>query len=463
MRSRAVPNAGCKRFGGTLFRSNHRFALILIMQLGAAAWMLAYNAAVAANPVSALPDAKDHRAGELEIKPVQHDFRQVAQFARSAPLTITVTNKSKSVSITFSRIASAAPFEFQSDECSGTPLAPGKSCHVEMVFSPYRIGKARQNPALIFADSAKNSPQHVELEGFGIPPSPMPTATPTMTPTPPPGATPTVTMTATPTITATPKPAFFGHVMSGANPVASSSVAVWAPGTTGYGTGATQFPNTTSTSANDGSFYSGIFSCASETQIYVTAQGGDAGRAANSSLANSSLMMMAAVGACDTIGFGASSFVVNEVTTAGSVYALAQFLSTSTPGSVGAPASDATGLAEAFGTVADLVDPRAGTALSGASQETLNSIANALAACVQTDGASSPACTELFDCALPGAVFSAGACTGGTGSVTDTLTAALSIALNPASVSVDGVFDVSTKAAVYSPALSSAPPDWSLP
>ena len=280
-----------------------------------------------------------------------------------------------------------------------------------------------------------------------------------MTPTPPPGATPTTTRTATPTITPTPKPAFSGHVMRGANPVASSSVAVWAPGTTGYGMGATQFPNTASITANDGSFYSGIFACPSDTtQIYVTAQGGSAGGGANSTL-----MMMAAVGACDTIGFGASGFVVNEVTTAGSVYALAQFLSTSIPGTVGAPASDATGLADAFGTLANLVDPRGGTALSGASQETLNSIANALAACDRTGGASSPACTELFDCALPGAVFSAGACSGGTGSITDTLTAALSIALNPSSVSVDGVYDVSTKATVYSPALTSPPPDWSLP
>ncbi len=429
------------------------------MLLSAAAWMVANNAAVAANPVSALPDAKDHRAGELEIKPVQHDFGQVDQFAHSAPLTVTATNKSKSASITFSRIASAAPFPIQSDGCSGTPLAAGQTCHVEMVFSPYRIGKARQNPALIFIDSARNSPQKVELEGFGIPPSPPPTATPTMTPTPPPGATPTTTRTATATITPTPKPAFPGHVMGGANPVAGSSVAVWAPGTTGYGTGATQFPNTASTTANDGSFDSGIFACPSDdTQIYVTAQGGNAGGGANTSL-----MMMAAVGACDTIGFGANSYVVNEVTTAGSVYALSQFLITSTPGIVGAPASDAAGLADAFATLASLVDPGTGTALSGASQETLNSIANALAACNQTDGASSPACTELFDCALPGAVFSAGACTGGTGSVTDTLTAALSIALNPASVSVDGIYDVSTKAAVYSPALTSAPPDWSLP
>jgi hypothetical protein len=434
--------------------------LILAGLLIAAVWMVAYDATVVADPVDTQRDSNEHRAGELEIKPQKHDFGQVARYAHSAAFTITATNKSRSASISFGRIASVAPFMIQSDECSGTPLVAGKSCAVDVVFNPYKTGKDKQNPALIFTDSAKNSPQHVTLEGFGLPPSPIPTATPTMTPTPPPGATPTATRTFvfTPTITATPKPSFFGHVLGGANPVAGSSVGVWAPGTTGYGMGATEFPGTASTTASDGSFYSGIFSCASETQIYATAHGGNAGGGTNSSL-----MMMVGVGACDTIGFSVSSYVVNEVTTAGSVYALAQFLSTTTPGMVGAPASDATGLAGAFATLADLVNPRTGTALSGAAQETLNSIANALAACNQTDGASSPVCTELFDCALPGAVFSAGACSGGTGSVTDTLSAALLIALNPSSVSVDGVFDVSTKASVYSPALTAAPPDWSLP
>ena len=96
-------------------------------------------------------------------------------------------------------------------------------------------------------------------------------------------------------------------------------------------------------------------------------------------------------------------------------------------------------------------------------QQNLNSIANALAACNQTNGASSPACTELFDCALPGAVFSSGACSGGTGSVTDTLSAALSIARDPAGVSVAGINDVASKSGAYSPALASAPNDWSMP
>jgi len=83
-----------------------------------------------------------------------------------------------------------------------------------------------------------------------------------------------------------------------------------------------------------------------------------------------------------------------------------------------------------------------------APQRNLNTIANALAACVQSPGASSSGCTELFDCALPGAVFSAGACTGGSGSISDTLDAALSIALHPAEVSIGGVNNTAAKSPV---------------
>ncbi len=194
----------------------------------------------------------------------------------------------------------------------------------------------------------------------------------------------------------------------------------------------------------------------------MSAQGGDAGGGSNSSL-----MMMAALGPCSSISI---PVIVNEVTTAGSVYALAQFLSTTSSGAVGAPSTNATGLANAFTNVDDLVNVSSGTALSTtpggagtAPRQNLNSIANALAACVQTNGASSAQCMELFDCALPGAVFSSGACSGGVGSVTDTLAAALSVALNPVSVSVSGVNDVATKAALFSPSLASAPNDWSMP
>jgi streptogramin lyase len=237
-------------------------------------------------------------------------------------------------------------------------------------------------------------------------------------------------------------------------------VTLWEAGASGYGTGAIQLG--TATSNADGSFIIPVTCSSASAQIYLTAQGGNAGGGGNSSL-----MMMAALGPCDSISI---PVVVNEVTTSASVYALAQFLSTVSYGTIGAPSTNAVGLANAFATAANLANVRSGTALSAtpagagtAPQQNLNSIANALAACDQTSGSSSSQCTELFDCALPGAVFSSSACSGGTGSVANTLAAALSIALDPAGVSVAGVYDVASKAALYSPPLASAPDDWSMP
>jgi streptogramin lyase len=253
-------------------------------------------------------------------------------------------------------------------------------------------------------------------------------------------------------------------VTGGVTPVSGSDVALWEAGTNGYGTGATQL-GSTATSAADGSFAVALASCPSaSTQIYLTAKGGNAGGGINDSL-----MMMAALGPCGSINFS-TPVIINEVTTAGSVYALSQFLNTTSSGKVGAPATNAAGLADAFGNAANLMSVASGSALSTtpggagtAPQDNLNSIANALGACVQTSGSASANCKELFACALPGAVFNSGACTGGTGSLADTLTAALSIARNPAGVSVAGVNDVATKAALFSPALASAPNDWSMP
>jgi hypothetical protein len=258
-----------------------------------------------------------------------------------------------------------------------------------------------------------------------------------------------------------------GHVMGGLSPVSGSAVEMWAAGTSAsYGTGAVEFGSTSS--AADGSFsLEGICPDAAgggSAQVYLTAQGGNAGGGANSNL-----MMIAAVGPCDEILPSHNIVIINEVSTTGAVYSLAQFLSTTSSGTIGAPSTNSTGLVNAFINVTNLVDLPSGAALTTtprggtAPQKNLNSIANALAACVQTNGAASAPCTELFDCTLPGAMFSVGACTGGTGSVADTLAAALSIALNPSRVSVAGINDLAGKAAVFSPALLSAPNDWSMP
>jgi secreted trypsin-like serine protease len=104
---------------------------------------------------------------ELKLKPDKHDFGPVVARASSAPLTVTVTNKSRIDSITFTSIVAAETFSIQSDKCSGSPLAPGRSCKVEVVFHPLVTGKVNDHNALTFTDSAQNSPQHIELDGQG--------------------------------------------------------------------------------------------------------------------------------------------------------------------------------------------------------------------------------------------------------------------------------------------------------
>ena len=104
----------------------------------------------------------------LKFKPDQHDFGKVAVTHASAPLTITVANKSQSAPINFTSIVAGENFSIETDKCSGSQLPPGGSCKVEVVFRPISIGSVSDTSALIFTDSAPDSPQGVELDGQGI-------------------------------------------------------------------------------------------------------------------------------------------------------------------------------------------------------------------------------------------------------------------------------------------------------
>jgi Galactose oxidase, central domain/Kelch motif len=180
------------------FRTRDRAVFVLVGLLMIAATMLASNGALAAD----LASARDSSGASLKLNPEKHDFGQVTVMLQSGPLTVTATNKSRSAAITFSSIVASAPFEIQTDGCSGAPLDAGKSCELLVRFHPTSVGQVKDKKGLRFTDSAKNSPQHVALEGTGIPPTP--TATPTKTPRATPSVTSTPTMTATPTPTVTP-------------------------------------------------------------------------------------------------------------------------------------------------------------------------------------------------------------------------------------------------------------------
>ena len=257
-----------------------------------------------------------------------------------------------------------------------------------------------------------------------------------------------------------------GHVHGGQSPITGSTVTLYA---VGAGAAAQAITTTSTDGSGNFDFGSGV-TCSSSgltptTLIYVTASGGNPG--AGQGVNNGAINLVAALGQCQN----ATSVDINEVTTAAAAYALAAFTTTGA-GSVDihSSASNTVGLANAFATSAVLADPVAGQAPSALgtsqlpAQQTLYSLANALAACVNTSDSGSAQCAELFACAVPGAAFDGtGSCSGGSGPVpADTLSAVLSVTHNPGLVPAAGVYDVATRNAVFSPALGAAPNDWTV-
>jgi streptogramin lyase len=160
---------------------------------------------------------------------------------------------------------------------------------------------------------------------------------------------------------------------------------------------------------------------------------------------------MTALGPCGSINSG-SSFVVNEVTTAASVWALASFMAAG--GNVGASCTNTTGLDNAFLTANNLANPVTGASPGAALPSNLavptsklNTLANALASCTASAGGS--ACSPLFNAATTSSVPG------------DTLDAALDIARAPAN-NVAAIYTLASGSATFSPALTAAPPDWML-
>jgi hypothetical protein len=239
-----------------------------------------------------------------------------------------------------------------------------------------------------------------------------------------------------------------GNVYGGQTPLSAANVFLYAAGTSGYGAGATSLLSGTGavTTNSSGAFsIAGAYTCPSaSTQVYAVAVGGDSGGGANSSA-----VLMSALGNCGDVG--SKHIVLNEATTVASVYALAQFM---TPGStaVGTSSTNQSGLVNAFRTVTNLYDGETGQTRTKTPAgngtvptSTINSLANVLAACVDSPGGSA-ACTKLFQATT----------VGGT-APRDTLAAMLNVALNPGmnlkSLTLSGPF---------TPALAGAPNDWTL-
>jgi streptogramin lyase len=242
---------------------------------------------------------------------------------------------------------------------------------------------------------------------------------------------------------------FGGHVMAGVQPIVGASVQLYAAGATGNGSSGTSLLTAALATDSSGSFTvpSGYTCSTPAAQVYLVARGGTVGSASS----NAAIGLMSALGPCNEIT-STSQFVVNEVTTAANVWALAQFLSSG--GNLGSTVGNAQGLGNSIATVARLVNPVSGVSPGTAFPKTgtspaekINSLANLLNTC--TSAAS--ACGSLFTAVTP---------SDGT-APSDTLDAALAVVSNPGD-NISALFTQSAKSSAFAPALTAAPSDWTL-
>ena len=281
--------------------------------------------------------------------------------------------------------------------------------------------------------------------------------------------------TSTPSSPATPAvvqgSAIVGNVHGGQQPVTGARIYLFAGNPAGYGAPSVSLLNPSQpgvltdsigsyvTTNGRGNFsIGGDYVCTEGQQVYLLAIGGNPGLPAGEE--NPALALMSAFGGCPE---GQSNFAttvpfvfINEVTTVAAAYGLSGYMSDVTHLGYAPTTGAQHGIANAFLTVNSLVNPATGIARiqnrqgnGTVPQAEINSLANLLVNCVNSDGSG---CTQLFENA-PGPNGEA---------PTDTVTAIVNIAHNPAS-NVSALFAASTTTnPEFSPVLTAAPNDWSI-
>jgi Chitobiase/beta-hexosaminidase C-terminal domain len=248
-----------------------------------------------------------------------------------------------------------------------------------------------------------------------------------------------------------------GSVHGGNQPVTGASVQFYAAGTSGPGSAALPLLSKPVQSDSNGNFSipPSLICPSSTSQVYVVARGGKPGTLSGGG--NPALELTAMLGSCNDLSTF-SSISVNEVTTVGSVWPLAAFMTS--PSHLGYESGDASFL-NAVSSVPEFINiaqgnsPGKPTATSYfAENSKLYSLANVLADCVNSSGGSAG------DGSPCGLLFSIATLSGGN-APTDTMTAAMRIAQNPHNNVLD-IFGLAKADTSYQPTLTSAPPDWTL-
>jgi len=236
-----------------------------------------------------------------------------------------------------------------------------------------------------------------------------------------------------------------GKVHGGQNPISGAHVYLYAVNNTGYaGPGITGTPSNQAVSLlttgdgtdslgtyvmtdSGGNFTLTSFTCPTATpNVYILAAGGDSG-----SGNNSAITLVAGVGEpCTTSGFSSLYVIVNEVSTVAAAFAGAGFATDVTHVSTSNTTLAVRDVGDAYAAILNLESVSTGAANSVSiggngvvPQAEVNTLANILAACVNSTGSTSSACNTLFNNALSA---------GTTGKApTETATAMLNIAHNP--------------------------------
>jgi hypothetical protein len=267
-----------------------------------------------------------------------------------------------------------------------------------------------------------------------------------------------------------------GSVHGGQNPIVGAHVYLYAINTTGYGGPGIAASSTNAsvsllrsgagtTEDGSGNYYvttdsngnftiTGDYSCPSNyPHTYFYASGGDPGLGSG---VNSAITLTAPAQACNT----SASTDVNEVSTVVTAYAFAGYASDPLHVSSSNTNLAATGLANAANTLANLENISTSVALATTPggngtvpQTEINTLANILAACVNSTGPASTQCSTLFSNATNNGV-----------DAPDTATAAVNIAHNPgpSSTIVGNLFGLQTATSPFQPMLSTAPNDFTI-
>ena len=271
-------------------------------------------------------------------------------------------------------------------------------------------------------------------------------------------------------------PDLSGVVQAGAQPVIGASVSLYAAGTGGYASAATQIGTTTTDKSGNFTLPGGYLCPSSASQMYVVATSGEVG----SNNPNPNLAMMTSLGSCSNLG--STPVVVNEVTTVASAYATAPFAANDAlTGNVsylylGTSSGNSAGLINTFAAANNLVDITTGQAKfvvpagnAAVPYVAINTLADMLHSCTATAGGvegDGSACGVLFsatDVLQQHTLY-------GSAAPTDTLQAVFNIAQHPIGnygyllnlPNLGGDSSLASTSSPFQPILASTPNDWSL-